>query len=299
MVITLREYLDKTGAGEQLKDLIVLIARQAVPIREAFLHNQSYAKSFNASGEQQAALDEWSDRHITKVLEASGLVAELASEEQPDIVRFPGARAEYAVVMDPLDGSSLIQVNLAVGTIVGIYESGGVLQKGENLKAAMYMLYGPMTVLTLTVGEGVYIFALNEESEYILLSGLVQMPEGKLYGSGGLRTEWTDAHAFCIDTIEHDGAKLRYSGSFVADFHQILKYGGVYCYPALKEKKGGKLRLLFEAIPIGFIAAQAGGAISNGAGNLLGVQPSSVHQRTPLYVGSKGLIRRMEELLRE
>ncbi|KQC03486.1 MAG: fructose 1,6-bisphosphatase [Methanoculleus sp. SDB] len=296
-MITLREYLDKTGAGEQLKDLIVLIARQAVPIRDAFLQNQSYATSINASGEQQAALDAWSDRHITKVLEASGLVAELASEEQPDIIRFPGARAEYAVVMDPLDGSSLIQVNLAVGTIVGIFEGGGVLQKGENLRAAMYMLYGPMTVLTLTVGEGVYIFALNGENEYILLSGLVEMPEGNLYGSGGLKTEWTDAHAFCIDRIEQEGAKLRYSGSFVADFHQILKYGGVYCYPALKEKENGKLRLLFEAIPIGFIAAQAGGAISTGNTNLLAIQPSSVHQRTPLYVGSKGLIRRMEEFL--
>ncbi|NYT05212.1 MAG: fructose-1,6-bisphosphatase [Methanomicrobiales archaeon] len=296
-MISLREYLDTTRCEEPLKDLIELIAYQAIPIREAFLSNQAYAASLNASGEQQAALDTWSDRHLTNVLQESKLVAELASEEQPDVVRFPGATTNYAVVMDPLDGSSLIQVNLAVGTIVGIFGEGGVLQKGERLRAAMYMLYGPMTVLTITVGEGVCLFALNEARQYVLLSGGVRMPEGNLYGSGGIRPDWTEAHTACIGQIEGEGAKLRYSGSFVADFHQILKYGGVYCYPALKKKEEGKLRLLFEAIPIGFIAAQAGGAISNGRGDILAIEPTAVHQRTPIYVGSSGLIRHIEDLL--
>jgi fructose-1,6-bisphosphatase I len=296
-MITLGEYLEESGCEQELQVLIDLIARQAIPIRRAFISNQQYAASVNVSGERQAAMDTWADEHIIEVLKGSGLVREIASEEQDDIITCPDAAAEYSVVMDPLDGSSLIQVNLAVGTIVGIYDHGGVLQKGANLRAAFYMLYGPMTVLTLTVGKGVFIFALNEEDEYILLEGQVAMPEGKIYASGGLKRDWTLQHARFIDYVEREGFKLRYSGSYVADFHNVLKYGGFYCYPALREKKEGKLRLLFEAYPIGFIAQQAGGAISNGMENLLEQEPVRVHQRTPIYVGSKGLIKRLEEMM--
>lgn len=297
VMLTLHEYLDTCACAGDLASLITVIAEQAVPIRNAFLTNQSYATSRNVSGEQQAAMDTWSDGHLTEVYRSSGLVAALGSEEQKDIVNFPDATGRYAVVMDPLDGSSLIQTNLAVGTIIGIFDDGTVMQKGKNLKAALYMIYGPMTTLTLTVGEGVAIFAMNEQDEYLLLDGDVRMPEGNLYASGGLKKDWKDRHARFIDTVEQRGFKLRYSGSFVADFHQVLKYGGFYCYPALEGKPEGKLRLLFEAYPIGFIAAQAGGAISDGARNLLDVEPASLHQRTPIYVGSSGVIELMEGIL--
>lgn len=296
-MITLHEYLESCACADDLASLIELIADQAVPIRNAFLTNQSYATSRNVSGEQQAAMDTWSDEHLTEVYRESGLVAALGSEEQEDIVKFPDATSKYAIVMDPLDGSSLIQTNLAVGTIVGIFGDGKVMQKGKNQKAALYMVYGPMTTLTLTVGEGVAIFAMNQQNEYLLLDGEVKMPEGNLYASGGLKKDWTDKHARFIDTVEQKGFKLRYSGSFVADFHQILKYGGFYCYPALEGKPKGKLRLLFEAYPIGFIAAQAGGAISDGGRSLLDVEPESLHQRTPIYVGSSGVIELMEGIL--
>jgi fructose-1,6-bisphosphatase I len=299
VMITLREYLDTTACADDLKSLIELIAVQAGPIREAFITHQSYATSINVSGEQQAAMDTWSDAELTEVYRFSDLVKVMASEEQNEAVEFPDARGNYAIVMDPLDGSSLIQTNLTVGTIVGIFDNGKVMQKGKNQKAALYMLYGPMTTLTLTVGEGVAIFAMNEENEYILLDAEVKMPEGKLYASGGLKKDWTDSHARFIDTVEHKGFKLRYSGSFVADFHQVLKYGGFYCYPALEGKPGGKLRLLFEAYPIGFIATQAGGAISDGSRNLLDVEPESLHQKTPIYVGSSGVIELMESILSE
>ena len=296
---TLREYLDSAGCEPALSDLIVLIAAQAAPIREAFISNQSYAGTENSSGEEQAALDVWSDGHITKVLEKSGLVKELASEEKTDILKFPGAKEDYAVVMDPLDGSSLIQVNLCVGTIVGIYDNGDALSKGEDLRAAMYMLYGPMTVLTITVGKGVFTFAMDETGEYRMMDGPVKMPEGKIYGSGGLNKDWTQKHRKFIESIEAEGGKLRYSGSFVADFHQILKYGGIYCYPATIDNDTGKLRLVFEANPIGFIAKQAGGAISDGHTSLLEIEPKKPHHKTPIYVGSSGLIRRLEEICRE
>ncbi|MBN2734337.1 MAG: fructose-1,6-bisphosphatase [Methanomicrobiaceae archaeon] len=294
----LREYLDKTDCKNDLKELIELIAMQAVPIREAFIANQSYADTENASGEQQAALDVWSDEHITRILMESNLVCEIASEEKTDIVRNSEAKSNYAVVMDPLDGSSLIQVNLCVGTIIGIYDNGNALSRGRDLRAAMYMLYGPMTVLTLTVGDGVYIFALKD-GEYTLMQGPVTMPEGQLYGSGGLKKDWTKEHEEYISEIENKGGKLRYSGSFVADFHQILKYGGVYCYPATKDNKDGKLRLVFEANPIGFIAKQAGGEISDGKQNLLEVLPEKPSHKTPIYVGSRNIIKNIENIFKK
>ena len=291
---TLQEYLKNSGVYEDLSKIIALIADQAEPIRAAFISNQSYADSTNASGEQQAAMDTWADTHITRVLAKSGLVRAVASEEQDDITTFSSS-SKYSVVMDPLDGSSLISVNLCVGTIVGIYD-GDVLQPGKNLKAAFYMLYGPMTTLTLSVGRGVAIFALNSEGVYQMLADKVMIPEGNLYGSGGLRTEWLPEHAKFIADIEAAGGKNRYSGSFVADFHQVLKYGGVYAYPPTMKSPDGKLRLVFEVNPIGFLAAQAGGAVSNGVSSTLTVVPAKVHQRTPIYVGSRGMIEAIEKI---
>jgi fructose-1,6-bisphosphatase I len=153
-MVTLREYLDGTAASGDLKDLIELVADQGPAIRAAFSTNQAYAGTENVSGDDQVAMDIWADRHLTRVLGESGLVAELASEEQKEMVRFPDAKTNLGVVMDPLDGSSNVKVNLAVGTIVGVFE-GTVLQPGERLKAAFYLLYGPLTTLTLSVGEGV------------------------------------------------------------------------------------------------------------------------------------------------
>ncbi|NLX49880.1 MAG: fructose-1,6-bisphosphatase [Methanospirillum sp.] len=293
-MVTLREYLDGTGASHDLKDLIELIADQATPIRSAFISNQAYVGTENVSGEEQAAMDVWADRHMTRVLEASGLVKEFASEEQAEICRFPGARTNMGVVMDPLDGSSLVKVNLAVGTIVGIFD-GPVLQPGDRLKAAFYLLYGPMTTLTLSVGEGVQVFAQAEGGAFHLLRENVRMPEGKLYGSGGGWPSWSSAHCRFIEGIERDGGKLRYSGAFVADFHQVLTYGGVYCYPCLPGKEG-KLRLLFEANPMGFIARDAGGVCTDGEHLLLEVQPERVHQKVPIYIGSRSIICRLTDV---
>lgn len=290
-MVTLREYLDGTAASGDVKDLILLIADQAVPIREAFIENQSYVGTENVSGDDQVAMDIWADRHLTGILGDSGLVAELASEEQKEVVRFPDARANLGVVMDPLDGSSNVKVNLAVGTIVGIFD-GSIMQPGNMLKAAFYILYGPMTTLTLSVGEGVQVFAMTDDSQYQLLHANVRMPEGKLYGSGGSKPTWTDAHCRFIEGIEQDGGKLRYSGAFVADFHQILSYGGVYCYPCVPGKEG-KLRLLFEANPMGFIAHDAGGVCTDGERLLLEVQPERVHQKVPIYIGSRSIISRV------
>lgn len=290
----LSDYLNSSNTEKELAEIIKLIANQAEPIRAAFIKNQNYSDSKNSSGEVQAEMDTWSDIHITDALAKSGLVREVASEERDDVTIL-NKSARYSVVMDPLDGSSLIKVNLCVGTIVGIYE-GDVMQAGKNLKAAFYMLYGPMTTLTLSVGKGVCVFAHDENGVYQMLKENVRMPEGNLYGSGGLRTEWLERHKKFIAQIENEGAKNRYSGSFVADFHQILSYGGVYAYPPSDKSPNGKLRLVFEVNPIGFLANQAGGAVSNGFSNTLEIVPEKVHQRTVVYVGSKGMIDKIEKI---
>ena len=291
---TLPEYLKNCGTPETLASLITLITAQAAPIRDAFISNQNYADSKNSSGETQAEMDTWSDVHITNTLASSGLVREVASEEREDIVKLVPS-APYSVVMDPLDGSSLIKVNLCVGTIIGIYE-GDCMQPGKNLRAALYILYGPMSTVTISVGKGVAVFALDKEGTYRMLKDNVRIPEGNLYGSGALRTEWLEKHTKFITGIENEGGKNRYSGSFVADFHQILTYGGVYAYPPSTKQPDGKLRLVFEANPIGFLAVQAGGAISNGTCSTLDIVPEKVHQRTPIYVGSCGMIAKIESI---
>ncbi|PKL60901.1 MAG: fructose 1,6-bisphosphatase [Methanomicrobiales archaeon HGW-Methanomicrobiales-4] len=296
-MVYLQKYLEACGCDPDLVQLIRLISRQMEPIRKAFLENQTYEHSTNASGELQAALDKWADALLIRVIGESGYVREIASEEQEEVIRFEGSRREYAMVMDPLDGSSLISTNLTVGTIVGIYEDGGVLQKGSKLKAACYTLFGPLTVLVVTVGKGVQSFAWDPETEhYYLLKDHFEIPEGKMYGSGGIRKEWTPAHEKVIDLFDDEGFKVRYSGSFVADCHQLLVYGGIYTYPALKKSPKGKLRLLFEANPLGFIITQAGGAITDGYQNIMEIEPEDAHQKTPIYIGSAGVIRKIEEI---
>ena len=296
-MLIVRRYLESCGCEPDLVELIRLIARQMETIRKAFLENQTFERTLNPSGELQTQMDTWADEHLIKVVGNSGLVRELASEEQPDIIRFDNSRTDYCMVMDPLDGSSLISTNLAVGTIVGIYEGGGVLQPGSKLRAAFYTLFGPLTVLVVSVGKGVQSFAWDQENEhYLLLRTGISIPEGKQYGTGGLRMEWLPEHVRVIDYFDQSGFKVRYSGSFVADCHQLLTYGGIYSYPGTTKNPEGKLRLLFEAIPLGFIITQAGGRITDGKRNILEIVPEKQHQTTPLYIGSKGIIEKIEEI---
>jgi fructose-1,6-bisphosphatase I len=294
---TLREYLDTTKCDKGLKDLIELIANQGDPIRKAFITNQKYVDTKNIYGETQIELDKWSNDHLKKVLGASKLVKELASEEEDEIVKFSDATGNFAVTMDPLDGSSLVQVNLAVGTIIGIFDNGKVMQEGKNLRAAMYILYGPLTLLTLTVKEGVHIFALDGKGVYNMMQKDVKIPEGNLYASGALRKDWFPKQKAFIEGLEAKGYKLRYSGSFVADCHQMLKYGGIFCYPIFAGHEKGKLRLLFEANPLTFIITQAGGRGSTGAKDILTIMPEKVDHRLPIYIGTKSVVEAAEKAL--
>lgn len=296
-MVYLRKYLEACGCDPDLITLIRKISLEMEPIRRAFLKNQMYEHSLNESGELQAQMDTWADNHLIKIVGESGLVRELASEEQTDIICFENSRRNYCMVMDPLDGSSLISTNLAVGTIVGIYEEGGVLQPGSQLKAAFYTLFGPLTVLVVSVGKGVQSFAWDPVSEhFLMLRDSFTVPEGLQYGTGGTMNEWLPPHVSVIEYFNENGFKIRYSGAFVADCHQLLVHGGIYTYPGTKKSPNGKLRLVFEANPLGYILTQAGGSITDGTRNILEIIPEKVHQKIPIYIGSSGIIKKIEEI---
>ncbi len=283
------------GQAEDVKQVMLRIGEVAKTIRRGFATRQGASGSSNVYGEQQAAMDVWADELLISGLRDSGLVRYVASEEQPEMLTFPGSTSNIGVTLDPLDGSSLIGVNLTVGTIVGIYR-GSPLSPGDEMLGAMYVLYGPLTTLTYSLREGVHEFALDDMGVFVLQEEDVTIPEGKIYAPGALRRDYLPAHRGFIEELEAEGYKLRYSGSFVADVHQILHKGGVFTYPPFAGNENGKLRLLFEAIPMGFIVSQAGGAASDGHRDLLSIKPEAVSQRVPVYIGGKREIELIEKM---
>jgi len=255
-------------------------------------------KTRNIYGEKQMALDKYADGVFISGLKKTQLVRYIATEEQDSVIEITNPKNNFGIVIDPLDGSSLIDVNLCVGTIIGIYP-GHVLDAGKNMIAALYILYGPLTTLTITTGTGVHEFVMDESGEFILWQRDLKIPEGKIYAPGALRKDYLPAHARWIENLEAAGYKLRFSGSFVADVHQILHKGGVFTYPGFKGKERGKLRLLYEANPMGRIIFEAGGAISNGKVDILKITPKAIDEITPIYVGGKKEIGLIEKFMRE
>jgi len=293
----LNDFLVKQGTDKNVTELILLLSKQAIVIKDNFLSSRGAADTENVYGETQMALDKKADEILIAALTASRLVRWIATEEQPDIIEVENPDNEFGITIDPLDGSSLIDVNLAVGTIVGIY-SGYVLEPGNTMLGALYILYGPLTTLTYTTNNGVHEFVMGKDGRFTLMQENVTIPEGKLYAPGALRKDYLPYHKKFIEHLESEGYKLRFSGSFVADVHQILHKGGLFTYPAFKGKDSGKLRLLFEGTPMGKMVTEAGGAVSNGRGNLLDVKPTAVSNRTPIYIGGKKEIALIESYVK-
>jgi fructose-1,6-bisphosphatase I len=283
---------------EDIKQVILRLSEVAKKISKGFATRQGISDSSNIYGERQVAMDVWADEMLISELRDSRLVRYLTSEEQPDVLTFKGSTSDLGLTIDPLDGSSLIGVNLTVGTIVGIYR-GDVLSPGEGMLGAMYVLYGPLTTLTYCLRRGVHEFALDDQGEFMLQEEGVIIPKGKIYAPGALRRDYLPAHRRFIKRLEAEGYKLRYSGSFVADVHQILHKGGIFTYPAYAGREQGKLRLLFEAAPMGFIVSQAGGATSDGHQDLLSIKPEAISQRVPVYIGGKREITLIEGMNKE
>ena len=299
-MVDLRRHMWMAGVEVELRRLIWQIATVGKYI-SARIHesNRKLAGFQNVYGEEQLDLDRISDEILKSQLQFSGFVREYASEELEDIVKIGSGKEKYIVTADPLDGSSLVDTNLAIGTIIGIHKES-VLDTGRNtMVAALYITYGPLITMVYSAGNGAHEFVLNREGEYLLSQEKIKLKEkGSIFSPGGLRRDWTPAHLKFVEQLEKDGYKLRYSGGFVPDINQVLiKGGGLFTYPALRKSPQGKLRLLFELQPMAFIMEQAGGRATNGKEDILALKVESVNQRSPVYIGSTKEVRMAAQFL--
>ena len=272
----------------------------------------------NVQGEEQQKLDVYANEALLHCLSLRQSIGILASEENehPLTVHYESERAEYAVIFDPLDGSSNIDVNVSVGTTfsilrrpkgAGLQEADRwLLQPGSVQVAAGYVVYGSSTVLVYSVGNGVHGFTLDPSvGAYLLSHENIRMPDqGKYYSVNEAYSDsFAPQYKAYLAKIRSGGLgraySSRYIGSMVSDFHRTLLKGGVFLYPPTAESPNGKLRLLYEANPIAFLTEQAGGIATDGQRRVLDIRPESIHQRTPLVVGSRVEMEAFQECLRE
>jgi len=256
----------------------------------------------NVQGEDQQKLDVVADIRFTRALKNGGMTCAIVSEENQEIIHLnPNCR--YVVAIDPLDGSSNIDVNVSIGTIFSIYKRispvGGpvqeedILQKGTEQVAAGYILYGSSTMLVYTTGRGVHGFTLEPSiGEFVLSHDLMKCPkDGNIYSiNEGNYYEFDEWVRTYLEDCKQKRMTARYIGSLVADFHRNMMKGGIYLYPSTGKAPNGKLRLLYECNALAFIAEQSGGMATNGKERILDIQPTSFHQRTPLYIGSVNMV---------
>ena len=276
------------------------------------------AGTTNVHGEGVQKLDVYADEVIFKALDHGGRLCCMASEEREDFIPIPDQfpTGNYALLYDPLDGSSNIDANVSIGTIFSIHrkvsdhERGSVedcIQPGRRQVAAGYVIYGSSTMLVYTTGNGVHGFTLDPAiGEFVLSHPDIRIPNpGKrIYSvNEGNYARWSEGQQRLIDHFKGlDGENTkpfssRYIGSMVADVHRTLLYGGIFMYPADASSPNGKLRLLYEAAPMAFICEQAGGRGSDGTRNILDIEPEELHQRTPVYIGSADLVDTAERFL--
>lgn len=301
--ISLNQHLFTAGVPDKLRHLINDIARTGKYIHNAIRTTDlGLAGSSNMFGEEQLKLDVLSNKIVKEQLSESRLVHSFASEEEADRMQDLLQDAPFTVVFDPLDGSSLLDANLAIGSIFGIYEAGNVIgRKPREQLAALYLVYGPRSVLVYSAGKGVHAFFLNEVGEFILLqNNLTMKDEVKTYAPGNLRAvKDTPAYRKMMDIWLDEALTLRYSGGMTPDIHHMLiKGAGIFTNIGGSKYPQGKLRLVFECGPFAFVMEQAGGASSNGEKSLLDVEIKDLDQRTPIIIGAKSEVRRVAEVLR-
>jgi len=273
----------------------------------------------NVHGEKVKKLDIFAHDTIISAMNHTGHFCVMASEEEEDIIHIPKHHkiGKYVLLFDPLDGSSNIDVNVSIGTIFSIYrritpegKPGTVedcLQQGLKQVAAGYIVYGSSTIMVYTTGKGVYGFTLDPAfGEFLLSHDNMQIPgKGKIYSlNEGNYLYWHKGLKNYIKYLQSDSFsdkpyKARYIGSFVADIHRNLIYGGIFIYPGDKRNPKGKLRILYECNPMAFIVEAAGGKASDGQNRILELQPGDLHERTPIYIGSKDDVELVEKYLKE
>ncbi|MEO1924299.1 MAG: class 1 fructose-bisphosphatase [Nautiliaceae bacterium] len=267
-----------------MTEIIKAIENTAKEIYEAIkTKDTGKVDTSNASGDVQVKLDVISDEIVEKNLLKVNSVKEIISEEKEDPITKESGK--YLVAYDPLDGSSLIDVDLSVGSIFGIYEND---YKGENIKAAVYVVYGPRVEMVVA-RDVVELFRLNEKTkEFEFVKELKLKEKGKILGPGGTQKNWYPFHKEMIDSFFAEGYRLRYSGGMVPDLHQILlKEGGLFAYPGTTDKPKGKLRKLFEVFPFAYVYKKAGGEAVDGFVDLSTLDYENYHDTTPCFFGSK------------
>jgi fructose-1,6-bisphosphatase I len=256
------------------------------------------AGATNIQGEAQQKLDVYANQAVLDCMGARESVAFLVSEENDQPVTIDhSASGKYIVIFDPLDGSSNIDVNVSVGTIFSILrrtedepDESAVLQPGYKQVAAGYVVYGSSTIFVYTAGRGVYGFTLEPEiGAFVLTYPNMKMPErGSIYSVNEANADsFPEVYRTYLACLRSRGYSSRYIGSLVADFHRTLLKGGVFLYPPTRKNPNGKLRLLYEANPLAFIAEQAGGGATSGTQRIMDIEPKAIHQRTPLIIGSR------------
>ena len=319
-----RENPEATGAFTNLLNELIVAAKViSREVNKAGLVDiLGSTGDINVQEEQVQKLDLFSNRIIVERMQHIGQLCCMGSEEIADLIDIPPQypKGNYILLFDPLDGSSNIDVNVSIGTIFGIYkkksdETGvdfllsDALQPGIEQVAAGYFVYGSSTIMVYTTGDGVHGFTLYPSvGEFLLSHENIRIPEkGKIYSvNEGNYEYWDEKTCALVDYFKTKDRETgrpytsRYVGSLVADFHRNLLKGGIFMYPAdLKDPKkpSGKLRLMVEANPLAMVVKEAGGYASDGNGPILDIQPKELHQRTPLYIGSKKDVEFAEEFI--
>jgi len=287
-----------------LNSILTAVKAISTAVRRAGMTNMfGVAGQENVQGEQQQKLDVLSNDLFINMLRSSFTVAAMVSEENDNLIEVETeTQGNYYVYFDPLDGSSNIDCLVSIGSIFGIAKKTSdtvtkddILQPGKNFVASGYALYGSATMVVLTTGRGVNGFTLDPAiGEFLLTDANMKIkPRGKIYSlNEGYASQWDEPLKNYIASLKNPEAGksaygARYIGSMVADVHRTLKYGGIFMYPANKSSPKGKLRLLYECNPMAHIIEQAGGAATNGKQRILELQPTSFHERSPIFLGSK------------
>lgn len=319
-------YPEATGAFTNLMYDIALSAKLITreTTRAGLADILGAAGAINVQGEHQQKLDVHAHDTIVRMVDHTGRVCVMGSEEDPDPIHIPDEYecGPYVLLFDPLDGSSNIDYNVSIGTIFSIYRrvSDGtdhgtledLLQPGYQQVAAGYVIYGSSTMLVYSAGQGVHGFTLDPSiGEFLLSHPDIHLPTKSHYYSvnSGYEKYWHEGVRRYMKWITgqdeddpHAGLSLRYVGSMIADFHRTLLAGGIFMYPPDTRQTSrpmGKLRLAYECAPLAFIAEHAGGRASDGVNPILNIKPHSLHQRTPFFAGDPDLVKRAEEMIQK
>lgn len=315
------------GATGELSDVLYQIAYAAKIIsrsvrRAGLLNILGATGEMNVQDEEVMKLDTLAFQTMYNAFDHCGAVCVMASEETKDLIPIPEEFevGKYTLAFDPLDGSSNVDANVDVGTIFSVHRRitpGGrgtaadVLQPGHKQVAAGYVMYGSSTMLVYTTGQGVHGFTLDTTvGEFLLSHEDIRIPpKGKIYSvNTGNSRYWTEGVKKYVEYLEDEDKatgrpySMRYIGSLVADFHRTLVYGGIFLYPRdtkNPKKPSGKLRLLYEAAPLALVIEQAGGRASDGRTNIADIQPTDLHQRVPLFIGSKEDVDKADEFVQK